>query len=269
MWYTNSDVAVLKKLRPEIVMLGRYVKVNITASFKNEGKDKSKPPVSAGVMSLKAADGSSTLADTYVLGADNVLKEFSGRVIAKLNYYDGSAPKFVVAPKRMRFINFEIISALEGLEDPKDYYLDCLYEVSCGAVVVREINNEIRYLLIKNKRSSHWGFPKGHMEKGETKKQTAAREVYEETGINIKFIDGFVSTSEYKIGGKVEKSVTIFLASTNDTRTVIQKTEIEDYVWLAFEQAMENLRFENDRLILERANEFLKERAEKAIGIKS
>ncbi len=31
---------------------------------------------------------------------------------------------------------------------------------------------------------------------------------------------------------------------------------------------MENLRFENDRLILERANEFLKERAEKVFGKK-
>ncbi|HOA33608.1 MAG TPA: NUDIX domain-containing protein [Clostridiales bacterium] len=250
-------------------MLGRYVKVSITAYLgRQDEKDKLKQTLNAGIVSIKSSDGGSYFADVYILGASNVQKEFSGRIIAVLNYYDGSAPKYVVAPKRTRFINFEIITALEDYENPKNYSLDCLYEVSCGAVVAREINNEIRYLLIKNKRSNHWGFPKGHMEKGETKKQTAAREVFEETGINIKFIEGFVSTSEYKIGGKVEKSVTIFLASTNDTKTVIQKTEIEDYVWLAYEQAMENLRFENDRLILERANEFLKERAEKVFGKK-
>ena len=59
--------------------------------------------------------------------------------------------------------------------------------------------------------------------KGGDQKADRRERGFEETGINIKFIEGFVSTSEYKIGGKVEKSVTIFLASTNDTKTVIQK----------------------------------------------
>ncbi|MFR2841802.1 MAG: NUDIX domain-containing protein [Acutalibacteraceae bacterium] len=36
-------------------------------------------------------------------------------------------------------------------------------------------------MLIKNKRSAHWGFPKGHMEKGETREETAKREIGEET----------------------------------------------------------------------------------------
>ena len=70
---------------------------------------------------------------------------------------------------------------------------------SRGAVVYRDIKGEVRYLLIKNKRSAHWGFPKGHIEPGETKKQTAIREVLEETGIHVRIIDGFESISKYKI----------------------------------------------------------------------
>ena len=46
----------------------------------------------------------------------------------------------------------------------------------------RRINEEYRFLLIKNRRSNNWGFPKGHIEKGETEVATAKREVLEETG---------------------------------------------------------------------------------------
>ena len=135
--------------------------------------------------------------------------------------------------------------------------MECLYERSCGAVVYRFINNEVRYLLIKNRRSAHWGFPKGHVEKGETNEQTAIREVLEETGIHIKILPSFASKSDYTIQGKVEKTVLIYLAKTNDTQTIIQKEEIEDYVWLSFDKAMDTLRFVNDRSILENARTYL------------
>lgn len=81
-----------------------------------------------------------------------------------------------------------------------------------------QINGETRLLLIKNSRSAHWGFPKGHMERGETPEQTARREVLEETGMHIDIIPDFTAKSDYTIQGKVEKSVTIFLAKTEDTK---------------------------------------------------
>lgn len=51
----------------------------------------------------------------------------------------------------------------------------------------------IRFLLIKNRRSAHWGFPKGHVEQGENDHQTAYREVLEETGIRINIQPDFVT----------------------------------------------------------------------------
>jgi len=42
-----------------------------------------------------------------------------------------------------------------------------------------------KYLLVYGKKSQKWGFPKGHMEKGETEEETALREFYEETGIRV------------------------------------------------------------------------------------
>ena len=57
-------------------------------------------------------------------------------------------------------------------------------EKSCGAVI---FNNEDKVLIVKH-NAGHWDFPKGHMEAGETEKQTALREVKEETKIDIHII---------------------------------------------------------------------------------
>lgn len=79
------------------------------------------------------------------------------------------------------------------------------YEKSCGAVVFTRINNEIKYLLIRN-LSGIYGFPKGHVEKGETEEETALREIFEEVGLLVKLIPGFRSYDEYPI---LEKKNTI------------------------------------------------------------
>ena len=54
-------------------------------------------------------------------------------------------------------------------------------EKSCGAVVYTEIGGKRRYLLVDSIRETNCGFPKGHMEDGETKEETALREIEEET----------------------------------------------------------------------------------------
>jgi NADH pyrophosphatase NudC (nudix superfamily) len=95
------------------------------------------------------------------------------------------------------------------------------------------------------------------MEDGETAEQTAMREVLEETGIHIEIIPDFVSKSEYTIQNKIHKSVFVFVAKTNDTQTIIQKEEIEDYIWLTYENAYKSLKFENDKTILHDAREHL------------
>lgn len=195
----------------------------------------------------------------YILGVNHPVRVFEGKIIAILHQNNSGKSVLVVAPKNMRRIDYEIRDVLEFAEPRDSYSLECLYEHSCGAVVFRRINEEYRFLLIKNKRSNHWGFPKGHMEKGETREETAMREVLEETGVHIHIYDGFCSESRYRIGAKIEKRVDVFLASTTDTQTVIQKEEIEDYIWLRYPEALQMLKFENDRDILESVQAFMAE----------
>ena len=196
---------------------------------------------------------------SFVMGIDHPVRNFDGRVIATLNPKAGGRQILITAPKSTRFIINDISKYINVKKDFPKYKLECLYESSCGALVYRDIKGEVRYLMIKNKRSAHWGFPKGHIEPGETKQQTAVREVLEETGIHVKLINGFESVSKYKIQNKIEKVVSIFVGTTNDTSTCIQPEEIEDYIWLTYDRALSILKFENDKAIITEANHFLNE----------
>lgn len=240
-------------------MLGKNVRVRITKPFNSfDSKTNIRYMLNFGVAEIKT-EKKSFIYSACVLGINHPVNIFEGKIIAIVRHQDKRPNYIIVAPKKSRYINFEIEDAIRFYEKNRQHTIDCLYESSCGAVVFRMINGYRRFLLIKNKRSNHWGFPKGHIEKGETEVATAKREVLEETGLHINVLDGFSTTSEYKIAGRVEKRVTIFLASTSDTNTIIQQEEIEDYIWLDFDKALATLKFENDKSILISAKEFLAE----------
>ena len=56
--------------------------------------------------------------------------------------------------------------------------------ISAGGVVRRFINEETHIVLIRDSERHDWYLPKGHVEKGESLKETATREVKEETGLS-------------------------------------------------------------------------------------
>jgi len=139
-------------------------------------------------------------------------------------------------------------------------------EQSAGAVIFRIENKEPRYLLLhyptsKRAKKEYWDFPKGHLEKGETEKQAAAREVAEETGLRrITFVPGFEENIQYyfRVEGKtIYKTVVFFLACTKQKEVKIS-FEHKGFVWMSFKMAMKKLRFANARRILRTAHRFLK-----------
>jgi len=236
-------------------MLGRYVRVKVTQPFGSvDEKNGIKFGLNYGEIDFVTTKKREKF-EAYIMGINHPVKTFDGRVIATL--LKAGRRILIVAPKSKRFIGTEIFESLEFTKFDSDWRLDCLYERSCGAVVFRKIDKETKFLIIKNKRSAHWSFPKGHVERGESLEETACREVLEETGLHIELVPDFITESEYTIQGRVEKTVNIFLASTNDTTTTIQEEEIEDYMWLGFDNALDKLKFENDKKILTKAHGFL------------
>lgn len=134
-----------------------------------------------------------------------------------------------------------------------------VHEKSSGAVVFRR-SNEIEYLLL-HYGAGHWGFSRGQIESGETEKDTALREVAEETGItNARFVDGFREEMSYfyrREGKTVFKEVVLFLVQALNSEVKLSYEHI-GFEWLPYERALERLTFENSKSILRKANEYLK-----------
>ena len=131
-------------------------------------------------------------------------------------------------------------------------------EKSCGAVLFTRDGGAVKYLIVDNIGASH-GFPKGHVEQGESELQTATREIKEETALDVRFLDGFrVEDSYYIRGGTVFKTVVYFLAEFSAQTPQPQESEIASIELLPYEQARALLEYENAREILRKADEFLK-----------
>ena len=132
-------------------------------------------------------------------------------------------------------------------------------EKSCGAVVFRK-NSKVEYLLL-HYEAGHWDFVKGNVEPNESEKDTAMRELKEETGIlEAHFIEDFRDTINYfyKRGGKtIYKEVIFFLIQTKDSRVKLSSEHI-GYEWLDYQEALERLTFKNAKKVLQKAHEFLK-----------
>lgn len=97
-----------------------------------------------------------------------------------------------------------------------------------------------KYLLVHGKKSQKWGFPKGHMEEGETEEQTALREFCEETGIRLE------KPFERKIRYRNNIYFTVSVPSAESSHKIMiqDKNEIEMAKWFSQEDIM-RLKIEN------------------------
>jgi len=131
-------------------------------------------------------------------------------------------------------------------------------EKCCGGVIFIKEGNQIKYLIIKNKIGGHWDFPKGHVEKGETEEKTAQREIREEVGLKVHFISGFKESISYIDHiNKVQKTVVFFVGEAVSSKVEYIFDEVEDHLWLDYDNAVKKLTYENARAVLKKASIFL------------
>jgi 8-oxo-dGTP pyrophosphatase MutT (NUDIX family) len=74
--------------------------------------------------------------------------------------------------------------------------------VQGGAIVVRHDARTPRVLVVRSSDELRWLFPKGHVEPGETRCETAAREAREEAGV-VADHGRFVGRASYERGRRV------------------------------------------------------------------
>lgn len=191
-----------------------------------------------------------------VFGGEKNEKIIKGRIVSVLSH-PGHEEIYVAAPIGVSLYEPAIREMLSSYMLLDGWNISCHFEKSCGAVVFRRRSGNIEYLIIKNKKGNNWGFPKGHVELGETEIETAKREVLEETGLSIEPVDGFRVISEYHPRGKITKQVVFFLAEMPDEEVHLQESEVDKFMWADFGLAQRTFRFNNDRNVLTRVRAWL------------
>lgn len=131
-------------------------------------------------------------------------------------------------------------------------------ETSCGALVFTQTQQGIRYVIIQQ-TNGDWDFPKGHMEPGETEVETARREIFEEVGLQVTFLEGFREELCYPLLRKpgYTKHCIYFLARYQGQNVCRQESEVADVRLMTFAEAMDILTFPASKELLQKAEAFL------------
>ncbi len=139
--------------------------------------------------------------------------------------------------------------------------LPAVNETSAGGVVVDVQDGRARIAIIARRNRSgrvEWCLPKGHVEAGETLRQTAEREVAEETGIRgrvlitLGTVEYWFSTPQHRI----HKMVYHYLLEATGGRLTVEDDpdqEAIDAAWYPLDEVHEQLTFPNERRIAQAA----------------
>jgi 8-oxo-dGTP pyrophosphatase MutT (NUDIX family) len=131
---------------------------------------------------------------------------------------------------------------------------------SCGAVIYRKRFRKAQFLVVLHEKGRHWGFPKGHAEAGEAELETAVREIREETGLTVRFREDFYERVYFLTPKERRKEVVFFLSRVKGRYVNVDPAEIREFHWLPYWDTRERLTYENSKLVLDKAYDYLKER---------
>jgi 8-oxo-dGTP pyrophosphatase MutT (NUDIX family) len=129
---------------------------------------------------------------------------------------------------------------------------------SAGGVVFRHAEQGIELLLGKRRRersSPTWSLPKGTPDEGETREETALREVTEETGLDVRILAdvGDIHYRFVREGRRIDKTVHYFLMEAIGGDLADHDHEFEEVRWMSLAEADRVMSFASERDIVARA----------------
>jgi 8-oxo-dGTP pyrophosphatase MutT (NUDIX family) len=139
-------------------------------------------------------------------------------------------------------------------------------EFSAGGVLVRRLQGRWMLAAIRpaGKKPGLWALPKGNIGRGEDPRDTAIREVYEETGANGKLVEklGDVRYVYTWSGERIFKVVSFFLLRYSSGRLgelpAATAHEVDEARWLPLEEAPKLLAYGGEREMATNALEIVR-----------
>jgi len=133
---------------------------------------------------------------------------------------------------------------------------------SAGGIVVR-FDDGIPSLVVGARRRDRdlltWTLPKGTPNAGETREQTAVREVAEETGLAVAALHHIDSIEYWFVqrGTRIHKTVHYYLMEPVGGDLDRHDHEFDQVRWVRFDEARELLSFETERALVAMAAEIV------------
>lgn len=151
------------------------------------------------------------------------------------------------------------------MDSGKDMESEAQRVVSSGGVIFRVVNGQFEVALISRRRV--WCLPKGLIEKGETTEKTALREVREETGLEGEIVEkiGEINYNFFR-GKRILKIVHFFLLKYVGGSVRDHDSEADRVKWFRISEALRVLTYVNERKILRKTEEMLKQQSSRWLG---
>jgi 8-oxo-dGTP pyrophosphatase MutT (NUDIX family) len=139
------------------------------------------------------------------------------------------------------------------MPEPTPRHARPVEEHSAGGVIFRRSAEGPLYLVIRDSYRN-WGFPKGHVEEGESEVDAARREVGEETGLDhlVFHVPALEIDWFFRFRGRlIHKTCAFFVFESPDGDAAPQVEEgISACRWLPFDEALRVLSYANAREVL-------------------
>ena len=138
-------------------------------------------------------------------------------------------------------------------------------QTSAGGVVFRGAGESAEVVIIAVGPNNRWQLPKGLVDKNEKPELTAVREAREEGGVSSEIVS-HIETIEYWYAGlengirvRFHKRVHFYLMRYVSGDTKDHDWEVNEARWVPIEDAAAQLAFDNEKRVMARAAELIRE----------
>lgn len=138
-----------------------------------------------------------------------------------------------------------------------------LRQISAGGVVYREAGAQPEVILIAREGGKIWCLPKGLVEQGEGVRETALREVQEETGVRGEIVGKIGQIHYWYVGRQGEERVRVFKTVHFYLMRYVEGDvrghdwEVDEARWVPMEDAIRQVAYAGEREILEKARRMI------------